>query len=325
MSTNMKKLPVVFMYSGQGSQYYQMGKPLYEGNSSFRSWMDSCDAVVKSKLGCSIVDTLYSENSISTPFDDVLLSSVALLCFEYSLTRTLIDLDIRPDLVLGYGLGEVSAAIASEAITFEEGIELVVCFAKALEATPPNAAMIAVMTPISNFEGLSADISDCWITAFNFDEHFVLTGDLEEVNLLKNKLDQQAIASHVLPVNYGLHTPLIENAKHRFIDGLKPLSRKEFSIPIVSSSKVQKVSHVDNSYFWELIRQPVYFEKTVGTMLEDGDYVFIDLCPSSTLSTFLEYLLPKNTNSKSLAIATQLGKDSVNLDTALSFMAARAQ
>ena len=122
------------MFSGQGSQYYQMGKELYRNHSRFKLWMKYCDEIVRSLIDESITDIVYKDRiDKHKPFDKLLYTNPALLCIEYSLARIIIEMDIHPDYVLGYSLGEITASIISGIITLEEGIQFVVDVARLLE------------------------------------------------------------------------------------------------------------------------------------------------------------------------------------------------
>src|SRR3954471_5340073 len=105
----MKK-QIIFMFSGQGSQYYQMGKELYEKNAQFKHWMDHCDEIVSPLIQTSLIEVLYRGKGKSESFDNILYTNPALLCVEYSLFKVLNSMGVQPDFLLGYSLGEIIAA-----------------------------------------------------------------------------------------------------------------------------------------------------------------------------------------------------------------------
>ena len=82
----------VFMFSGQGSQYFHMGRSLYDGNDTFRGWMDRLDDVARQCAGTSVTQALYSDaRGKGEPFDRLSLTHPAIFMVEYSLTQTLMD------------------------------------------------------------------------------------------------------------------------------------------------------------------------------------------------------------------------------------------
>ncbi len=99
--------PLVFMFSGQGSQYYHMGKELFKENTVFRQSMLEMDAIAARRIGTSIVEEIYHPGKrVSDPFDSILFSHPAIFMIEYSLYKVLEDRGIYPDYVLGSSLGE---------------------------------------------------------------------------------------------------------------------------------------------------------------------------------------------------------------------------
>lgn len=84
--------PLVFMFSGQGSQYYHMGKELFKENIVFRQSMHEMDAMAARRIGTSIVEEIYHPaKRVSDPFDSILFSHPAIFMVEYSLYKVLED------------------------------------------------------------------------------------------------------------------------------------------------------------------------------------------------------------------------------------------
>src|SRR5215212_6073962 len=111
----------VFLFSGQGSQYFQMGRALFETNRTFRTWMTRLDDLARQCSGRSVLDTLYSDRyAKGDPFDRTLLSHQAIFMVEYSLAQTLIEAGVWPDLVLGASLGSFAAASVAEILAVED-------------------------------------------------------------------------------------------------------------------------------------------------------------------------------------------------------------
>src|SRR5438034_10484919 len=107
-----QRKPIVWMFPGQGAQYYQMGKTLYNKNNTFRFWMDKLDAIAANYVGQSIVEMLYDDkHSKSQPFDQTLYTHPALFMVQYSLAQTLLAENFTPpDFLFGASLGEFVAA-----------------------------------------------------------------------------------------------------------------------------------------------------------------------------------------------------------------------
>ena len=102
----MPAAETVFMFSGQGSQYFQMGRELFEKNETFRDWMIRLDDIPRHVSGKSVIEVLYSDvYGKGDRFDRTLLTHPAIFMVEYSLAETLVEAGVRPDMVLGVSLG----------------------------------------------------------------------------------------------------------------------------------------------------------------------------------------------------------------------------
>ena len=299
----------LFMFSGQGSQYYQMGRELYENHEPFRYWMNHSNKIVSSLLQTSLIDILYQGENKSQPFDRLLYSNPALLCVEYSLVTVLREMDIEPDFLMGYSLGEITASVVSDAISLEQGIELVIALSLLAEQKSPPAAMLAIMESSTLMDKLPELFRGCRLTATNFQGSFVVGGLSDTIRQLQQNLSKKDVTSQRLPVNYGFHTELIdpfETDYKQLVRKMNPLTPK---VPMISSSTTGVVQRLDEDYFWGVIRHPIKFEQTVRRLLKTGDYIFIDVGPSGSLATFVKYMLPPDSSSLSLPTINPFGND----------------
>ena len=104
----------IFMYSGQGSQYYGMGRELYEHDAVFRRAMRACAELYRPLAGGrDLLAELYDESRRHDEMSDILLSHPALFALGHALTQVLVERGVRPDGVLGYSLGEYVAAVTA--------------------------------------------------------------------------------------------------------------------------------------------------------------------------------------------------------------------
>ncbi|HET9483946.1 MAG TPA: acyltransferase domain-containing protein, partial [Xanthomonadales bacterium] len=128
----MKK--TVFLFSGQGSQHFQMARALFEHEPVFRRWMLRLDGVVRDLADESVVEALYDDaNDRSAAFDRLALTHPAIFMVEYALARALIDAGVEPDMTLGTSLGSFAAAAVAGFVDPEHALAAVVQQAAALE------------------------------------------------------------------------------------------------------------------------------------------------------------------------------------------------
>jgi bacillaene synthase trans-acting acyltransferase len=299
---------IVFMFSGQGSQYHRMGDELYRNHPGFRRHMDRCDAIARPLLPGSLADILYRGQGKGEPFERLLHTNPSLLAIQYSLAQVLMESGWRPDYLLGYSLGEITAAAVSGMMELEDAFRLVIGMARLVEAKTPPAEMMAILAAPDVLEGFPAP-PDCWITGRNFAHHFVMAGLPGAIGELARSLARGNHVIQKLPVKHGFHTRLIDPIAAEFRALAAGFALRPAAVPIISSSRRGMLREPDAGYFWEVIRAPVDFHGTVQGFLEAGDFLFVDAGPSGTLATFLKYLLPAGSRSAAMQTMNQFGKD----------------
>ncbi len=322
MTQMTKSKPVVFMFPGQGAQYYQMARELYDEHPRFRLWMQHCDEIVHPLIGQSLIDIIY-QGSKFEDFDRIKYSNPALIAVEFSLAKIIMEMGVQPDFFVGYSLGEFTAAIVSGAMSIEQGLALVVDYAEILEEKSPCAGMLAIIEQESVMSEYPEIFQDCWLASRNFQNSFVVSGLEKSIRRLQNALMDRGIPCQKLPVNYAFHSSIMDPLE----EDLKRITRQhDFSrlkIPTISALKTQQIDSVNADHFWDLIRQPIDFAQTIQKMLEKDDYLFIDVGPSGTLATIVKYLLPKGTQSLSIELINQFGNDLQMIDKFKSIVLGR--
>ena len=302
--------PIVFMFSGQGSQYYQMGKELYENHSGFRHWMQYCDEIVNPLIQQSLIDIIYQQTTKGQDFDRLLYSSPALLCIEYSLAQVLMEMGIKADFLLGYSLGEMTAAVISGNVSLQSGIQFVIKLANLIENESSTSKMLAILESSDIIKQEPYLFQNVWLTGKNFPKNFVVTGFPNEIEILKAALTKKNILFQELAVKYGFHTELLDSIETPIKQLIQTINFSATdNIPIFSLLSAKPKPAMDEEALWKIIRYPVDFENFINLMLKDDNYVFIDVGPSGTLATFMQYTLPSGSHSVALQTINRFGNN----------------
>ncbi|MFE4053264.1 acyltransferase domain-containing protein [Streptomyces sp. YIM B13518] len=315
--------PVVFMYSGQGSQYFHMTRELYEHNARYRLWLEHCDEIASPLIGKSLLDTVFDpRRDRSDPFDSLPDSSAALICVEYSLTRVVQELGHECDFLLGYSLGEITAAVVAEALPLEDGIGFAVEFARLLERRSPRSGMLAIVGGQGLLRTHESLFTDCWVTGRNFEGNFVVSGRAADIDLLERALEAESVLCQRLPVNYGVHTELIDPVEEQARRLMDSLSFAPPQIPVVSCATAESGGGVSADGIWAAVREPVEFSRTIEKVTAAGGATFVDLGPSATLATFVKYIAGPGGGSSHVSAVNRFGNDVKSMNDFQAFMAA---
>jgi len=319
-SAEKPALPVeiVFMFSGQGSQYYQMGRELFEKDNTFHNWMVQLDEIARRSSGTSVISALYSSvHTKGDPFDRTLLTHPAIFMVEYSLAQTLLEAGIEPDMVLGTSLGSFAAAAVAGFIEVEDALNAVMRQAIAFEECCEPGGMTAVLADPALFDrDFLSGRSE--LASVNFSSHFVVSAKKNELDEVETALRKHNINYQRLPVSYPFHSRWIEKARAPFESFMRSVQYKKGQLPLVCCDKAAILSGLSDQFFWNVVRHPIHFREATARLEQQGARVYIDVGPSGTLATFLKYGMPATSRSTVHAILTPFGRDQKNLSALLA-------
>jgi acyl transferase domain-containing protein len=299
------------MFSGQGSQYYQMGKQLFDADPVFRSWMTRLDDLAFKIAGHRIIDAVYSAHK-STVFDATGYTHPAIFMVEYALAQCLIAREILPDLTLGSSLGSFAAAAVAGYIDPEDALAAVLEQAAAFDASCERGGMIAILADPSLYEEDFLQRRSA-LAGINFSTHFAVSAFHAELDGIEAALRQRGITYQRLAVSYAFHSERIDLAEDQFAWFMKSIRLNKGTLPMVCCERGATLERMPDDYFWKVVRQPIRFREAIASLEGQGAHRYIDVGPSGTLATFVKYALPDDSASTAHATLTPYGQDLNNL------------
>ena len=281
---------IVFLFPGQGAQYRNMGKELYEREIVFKENLDLCSQKLKGILGVDIREIIFpcdSKEKKTLNINDTLYTQPVLFSFEYSLAQLLISKGVIPSAMMGHSLGEYSAACLSGVFSLEDALTTVAERGRLAQAMP-NGKMATFLTSMENLAPILDD--RVCIAAFNAPDLIVLSGLPTDIDDIRSKASEQGIQSIELKTSHPFHSRFIEKAVSPFKQFLEKLSLNSPRIPFISNLTgdwIRDEQACSPEYWANQFTHPVRFTEGLDN-LKNGDILFVEVGPGTTLSTLYQ-------------------------------------
>lgn len=272
-----------YIFPGQGAQFSGMGLDLYEQSPLAQELFEKANSL----LGFNITDTMF-EGSV----DDLKQTKVtqpAIFLHSVILAKVLGE-RFQPEMVAGHSLGEFSALVASECLSFEDGLKLVSKRAQAMQkACELQAGTMAAVLGLDDevVEEVCEQTPGVVVAAnYNCPGQLVISGEVEAINIacetLKNKGARRALA---LPVGGAFHSPLMEPAREELAAAIAATEFNTPNCPVyqnVPASAVLDPETIKSNVISQLTA-PVKWTQSVQHMIDDGASLFTEVGPGKVL------------------------------------------
>ncbi len=291
-----REKPVIFLFSGQGSQYVNMGLELYQNEPIFREEVDRCTQLLQPLLGIDLRTILYPQ--IDSPDATVVLQQTviaqsALFVIEYALAKLWMSWGVTPQGMLGHSLGEYVAACLSGVFSVEDALWLVVVRGKLMQQLP-KGKMLAVVLPQAEVLALinQSKWQNCLTLAVvNSPSQCVVSGETEAIDQLQNYCLTQGIVCRLLNTSHAFHSQMMEPILKPFIEQLGKVQLNTPQIPYLSNvtgTWITSEQAREPNYWVKHLRQTVRFADGLQELLKQPENILLEVGPSQVLTKLVK-------------------------------------
>ena len=324
---------VAFLYTGQGSQYVNMGRALRDAEPIVADTFAEADGIMTPLLGRPLSQFIFVDNgnaeALAKAEEDLRQTAItqpAVLTIDLAVTRLLAAYGIVPDMTIGHSLGEYGALVASGALPFCDALEAV--SARGREMThvsmADNGRMAAVFAPLDEIERIIQKVNGYVVIAnINSNRQAVIGGASQAIGQAIELFTTAGYNAVPLPVSHAFHTSIVAPASEPLRQVLERLHLAAPRIPVVAN--------VDGEFYpagpgaaskmidilGRQIAAPVQFVKGLRTLYKAGARVFIETGPKKALQGFADDVLGGDPEVVSLFTNHPQAGDIVSFNQAL--------
>jgi acyl transferase domain-containing protein/acyl carrier protein len=302
MSEARDKNRLLFMFSGQGAQYVNMGWDVYRTERVFREEMDRCFQILKG-LDNNVKEILYPRpgnsplergapqgRGVSPDINQTEITQPVIFAFEYAMAKLLMHWGIKPYAMIGHSIGEYVAACLSGVFSLEDALKLVAIRGKLMQQMP-SGSMLSVTLPEEELMPLLQPDNELSLAAVNAPSLCVVSGPHETVDAFENQLEQKGIECRRLHTSHAFHSQMMDPILQQFEQAVKEISLNKPQLPYISNVSGQWITveeAMSPAYWARHIRNPVRFRDGLSQLLNHLHSIFIELGPGRSLATFAQ-------------------------------------
>ena len=244
--------PIVFIYSGQGPQWWAMGRQLWEQEPVFRDAIEQCAEALRDVANWDLRTELLATEKESR-LTETAFAQPAITAVQIALTALWASWGVKPSAVVGHSVGEVAAAYTAGVYSLRDAMKVIYHRGHCMEKTPLRGKMIAVGISASEaarqISGYGERLS---LAALNGPHSVSISGDADAVEELAGQLEKLGKLVRPVPVNYAFHSAHMDPVREELLSMLKGLKPSRTQLPLYStvSGDISTGEEMNAEYWW---------------------------------------------------------------------------
>ena len=278
----------VFVFSGQGPQWWAMGRELLAEEPLFRKQIEACDELFREFGGWSLIEEL-GRNEDCSRLQQTVYAQPAIFALQVALAALWRAWGVSPAAVVGHSVGEVAAAHVAGILTLREAARVVFHRGRCMSVAPNTGRMLAAALDAGAAELLAAEFPDhVTVAAYNSPNSVTLSGEAAELEQISRTLESRGVFNRFLQVQYAFHSQQMDPVEANLLASLGRVETSPAQLKIYSTvtGQVAEGAGFTAEHWWRNVRQPVRFGEAISGLIGEGHRCFLELSahPSLTVS-----------------------------------------
>ncbi|MEY3898444.1 MAG: hypothetical protein RLZZ214_3966, partial [Verrucomicrobiota bacterium] len=279
---------VAFLFPGQGSQYVEMGREIYDSEPAFRAAVDECAALLVPLLHHDVRSTLYpsedERESAAHEINRTALTQPCIFVVEYALAKLWMSWGIQPSLLIGHSIGEYVAAVLAGTFKLEHALQLLATRARLMQDLPAGG-MLAVRAGAAQLtlpDGID-------LAAINSPQLCTVSGPHEAIAAFQKDLEAKEIGCRLLKTSHAFHSAMMEPIVATFTEEASMVPANPPTIPWISTctgKAIDAATLADPGYCARQLRHTVHFTEALATAFAEKDLLMLEVGPGQALAPF---------------------------------------
>mgnify|MGYP001005791809 CR=1 FL=1 len=277
--------PPVFVYTGQGAQWWAMGQHLIEREPVFRRVLEEIDSYLKPLAGWSLIEEMTRDEE-SSQINRTNIAQPAIFGLQVALTELWKSWGVHPAKVVGHSVGEVAAAYVAGAYTMEDAVKIIYHRSRLQDTTGGKGRMVAVgLSQTEARKAIAGKEDQVQVAVVNSPGMVTLAGDTAPLEEIVTGLEAQGKFVRWLRIDYAFHTHQMEPIREELLEVLKDIQPRATSIPYISTvtGGICEGTKLDGEYWWRNVREAVLFAPAIAGLVRSGEDSFVEVGPHPAL------------------------------------------
>lgn len=301
----------VFVFSGQGPQWWAMGRELLQEEPVFRRKLEECDAILAEFADWSLLAEM-SRDEATSRMDETAIAQPAIFALQVALAALWQAWGVEPAACVGHSVGEVAAAHVAGVLSLREAARVIFQRGRCMDLATGSGRMLAAsLDPEQARQVMAPWNGELSLAALNGPNSVTFSGEADVIDDLAAQLEKRSIFCRRLRVKYAFHSHQMEPVREELLRSLGTVKTETPRRQLFSTVSGAECAADDFAadYWWRNVRMPVRFAPAIDALIERGHSLFLEVGPHPALTGSIQECLVKRSIAGTATASLRRGDD----------------